>query len=253
MFIVVVLLTLTNKTVLITGCSSGIGRALTKSLLNSGAKVCGVSREVSKVEEFIYNDNFHHFPFDLLDLNGIKDLSKRIIEQAGAINGLVHSAGVEITVPIHLIKYDKYLNLFKLNSFAAFELIKAFSKKSYFMPDETSFVLISSLATQIGAQGKAIYAASKGALEGYLKPASKELIKKGIRLNLISPGILKTPMNETFFEKLSVEQIHKLNDGYPLGIGEVEYAVNTISFLLSNESKWITAQNITIDGGNLIT
>ncbi len=242
-----------NKSYVITGCSSGIGKALTQSLLEEGHRVCGVSREGSKVVDLKEKDTFIHFACDLLNIEEIKKLCKEINEKAGPINGLVHSAGVEMTVPIHMIKYEKYIDMFKLNSFAAFELIKCFSKKKYFDPDETSFVLISSLATQVGAQGKAIYAASKGALEGYLKPAAKELLKKGIRLNMVSPGVLRTPMNEGYFEKMDEQQQQALEAAYPLGVGKPEYVVDTIRFLLSGRSLWMTAQNITLDGGNLIS
>ncbi|HOO32411.1 MAG TPA: SDR family oxidoreductase [Thermotogota bacterium] len=243
---------MTSKTYVITGCSSGIGKALTAQLLEGGQCVCGISRDVAKVEDFLENKSFTHFQFDLTDIDGIGELCKMMNLRAGAINGFIHSAGVEMTVPLHLIRYEKYADLFKLNTFSAFELIKFLSKKGYYVADDTSFVLISSLATQIGAQGKAIYAASKGALEGYLKPAAKELLKKGIRLNMVSPGVLKTPMNEGYFEKMSDEQQNELNGAYPLGIGLAEYVADTIRFLLSEQSKWMTAQNITLDGGNLI-
>ena len=242
-----------NKVFFITGCSSGIGKGLTARLLEEGHTVCGVSRDSSKLDCFLGYDNFFHFEFDLLEIENIKDLSQKVNYTVGPINGLVHCAGVEMTVPIHLIKFEKYLDMFKLNSFVAFELIKYFSKKRFFVIDNTSFILLSSLATKVGAKGKAIYAASKGSLEGYLKPAAKELVKKGIRLNAVSPGILKTPMNETFFSRLNEEQKDELENAYPLGTGEVEYVVNMIRFLLSEEAKWITAQNIIMDGGNLIS
>ena len=241
-----------NKVFVVTGCSSGIGRALTEQLLNSENIVCGISRDTSKVEELCENDHFYHFEFDLLNIEQIKELSQRINGKVGEINGLIHCAGVEMTIPLNMIKYEKYLEMFKLNSFAAFELIKYFSKRKFYKTNDVSFVLISSLATMTGAQGKAVYASSKGALEGFLKSAAKELLKKGIRLNVVSPGIIETPMNETFFSKLDEHQLSELEKSYPLGLGKVEYVVNAIMFLLSEESKWMTAQNIILDGGNLI-
>jgi len=242
-----------NKVYVITGCSSGIGKALTEKLLSSDNIVCGISRDISKAEKLFQNDHFYHFEFDLLKIEQIKELSQMINEKVGEINGLIHSAGVEMTIPLHMIKYEKYLEMFKLNSFVAFELIKYFSKKKFYKIDNASYILISSLATMVGAQGKAIYAASKGALEGYLKSAAKELLKKGIRLNAVSPGIIKTPMNESFFSKLDEKQMSDLEQSYPLGLGKVEYVVNIIKFLLSEESKWMTGQNIILDGGNLIS
>jgi len=241
-----------NKNIVITGVTGGIGSKLATEIIKLGGRVCGISRNEGKLSELqLGTGNFKHFLHDLLDVNGIKGIVKNIKEEFGPVDGFVHCAGMEITTPLHLNNYEKYDEMFKINTFSAFEFVKFLSKKG-FHNDNASFVLISSLSAHEGAQGKAVYAASKGALEGFLKPAAKELLKKRIRLNIVTPGVVNTPMNERYFERLTEEQMQNLKGEYPLGIGESEYVSDSIVFLLSEKSKWITGQNIIMDGGHLI-
>ncbi len=241
-----------NKNIVVTGVTGGIGGKLASEIIRLGGNVCGVSRKVMKRDDFPAGEgSFKHYECDLSDLAGIKEIAKKINGESGPVDGLVHCAGIEITAPLHLNDYEKYFSMFRVNTFAAFELVKHFSKKEYY-GENASFVLISSLSAHEGARGKSVYAASKGALEGFLKPAAKELLKKGIRLNMVTPGIVNTAMNQSYFERLSGEQLENLKSGYPLGIGEPGFVADSILFLLSEKARWITGQNMLLDGGHLI-
>lgn len=100
--------------------------------------------------------------------------------------------------------------------------------------------------------GHSAYASAKGAIEGYLAPAAAELMEKGIRINEVCFGPVKTPMAAGWMDKLTEEGMRKLMESYPLGIGETDDAANLICFLLSDQSKWINGQIITADGGHSV-
>lgn len=101
----------------------------------------------------------------------------------------------------------------------------------------------------LGQSGKVGYCASKSAVIGAVKASALELAKRNIRVNAVLPGVVMTPMTEKLFEKIDEASQKRIQDMHPLGFGTVEDVVPTIAFLLSDNSKWITGQNIIIDGG----
>lgn len=242
-----------NDWVIVTGASSGIGKQLTLYLLEQGYNVVLTARR-KEVLESITNEyseeRLRIVSWDLSQTETIKDYAKRVKSEVGQITGLVHSAGIQKTVPLGVYKTEQMMDIFKINTFSALMLVSAFSKKLY-SKDNASFVLISSLAAHLSSEGKGIYASSKAALEGFVKASYNELTKKGKRLNTIVPGIVETEMVLDFFDKISEEQREALSKDYPLGFGKPEDIVYLVEFLLSDKSKWITGQNYRIDGGCL--
>jgi NAD(P)-dependent dehydrogenase (short-subunit alcohol dehydrogenase family) len=154
------------------------------------------------------------------------------------------------TLPLTQSKFPLAEEIFRVNAFAAFELIRLFSKKGAYSSSGASFVLISSLAAHEGAMGTALYGASKGALEGFIPAAAAELAMKKIRLNALVLGVVKTDMSMQFIDKMSAEQQEALSMEYPLGLGEPEDAAEFIVYLLSGKARWITGQTFTLDGGH---
>ena len=243
------------KWYIVTGASSGIGRSIATTLLNRGKNVVLTSRTVSKLEDTVRdytNDRYRIIPWDLSDLSSLNDYAKTVKSQVGVISGLVHSAGTQKTIPLAMTTKDRIDEVFNLNSFAAMILVSLFSKNGYFNNEGTSFVLISSMAAHEGAVGKAIYGASKGAIEGFMLPAAAELVSKKIRLNALIAGIVETPLAEQFLSKSTEEQRKALEKSYPLGFGEPEDIAEFAAFLLEDTSKWITGQKFVIDGGHTV-
>jgi len=242
-----------NDWIVVTGASSGIGKRLTTYLLENDYNVVLTARRREVLEEItedISEERFRNIPWDLTKTDTIKDYAKEVKNEIGQISGLVHSAGIQKTVPLGIYKTEQMLDIFKINTFSAMILVSIFSKKLY-SKDNASFVLISSLAAHMPSEGKGIYAASKSALEGFVKASFSELTKKGKRLNAIIPGIVETEMVSNFFEKLSEEQKGELAKDYPLGFGKPEDVVYLLEYLLSDKSKWITGQAYHINGGCL--
>ncbi len=243
-----------NKKIIVTGASSGIGKRTAQMLMDEGYKVILTARNKENLMETIKDypiELYEIIPWDLSDIDSLPQYAKEVNEKAGPISGLVHCAGIQITVPLHLINKKRLIDIFNINTFAAINLVGLFSKRKYYVENKASFILISSIAAHEGANGKSIYAASKGALEGFLYSAAAELMDKGIRMNIIVPGMIKTNMNEEFFKNLNKEQKENIKNNYPLGFGESEDIANMIMYLLSKKSKWITGQKFIIDGGHL--
>ncbi len=238
---------------LIAGASRGIGFAAAKMLLEKGCGVIAVSRSIDMLKEkFASYDNVETFACDFSDVDSVADFSERLNNEAGPIDGLVYTAGMQLTMPMSMNKPESVKKIFTLNTFAPIELIRCFSKKKMITDNGASFVLISSLAAHEGAPGKSLYASTKGALEGFLPTAALELAQRKIRLNTVVPGIIETDMSKEFLDKMTAEQRHTVDNAYPLGLGAPEDAASLIIWLLSKESRWVTGQSYIIDGGHMV-
>ena len=240
--------------VLVTGVSGGIGKAVAEKLLASGSTVIGLDRtirdEIRSTAEN-YPGRLFLQECDLLDVTQLQNLVKNLVAEYGPIGGFVHCAGFDKMAPLHLTKVEDIENLWRLHALVPMVMIAAISKKKNHA-EGTSIVLISSQSAHEGAMGHTAYAAAKGAIEGYLAPAAAELMEKGIRVNEVCFGPVRTPMAAGWMDKLTEEGMKNLLESYPLGIGEVSDASNLICFLLSEESKWINGQIITADGGHSV-
>jgi NAD(P)-dependent dehydrogenase (short-subunit alcohol dehydrogenase family) len=232
----------------VTGASSGIGYAVTKTLLEQGMSVIGIGTDPSKVSIFKnqYNEElFKFFSYDLNDLDGIEIFFSEFDFQ---FDGLVLCAGKEESIPLAMYKPDKILSIFQLNVLANIELIRVFSKKKY-SKEGSSIVVVASAMAELGEVGKVGYCSTKASLLGLVRSSALELIKRKIRVNAVSPAIVRTPLTDKMFSSLTEEQIMEIMKMHPGGIGSVEDVVPAIIFLLSDGARWITGQNLNIDGG----
>ena len=242
-----------DKKILIAGASKGIGLATAKMLLGNGYKIIAAARnEEAMKEKFNGYGGVDIYACDFSDIDTLQAFAEKVNHESGPISGLVYTAGAQLTMPISMNKSDKVKELFTLNTFAPIELIRCFSKKKMISEDGASFVLISSLSAHEGSVGQSLYGATKGALEGFLAPASAELVSRGIRLNIVVPGMIKTNMAENFLKNLSSDRREQFESTYPLGLGKPEDAASLIIWLLSDESRWATGQSYVIDGGRMI-
>ncbi|MDF3002078.1 MAG: short-chain dehydrogenase [Bacillota bacterium] len=243
-----------KKWIVVTGASSGIGLQTARQLLENGYCVVATARNAQLLDQKFttYSDTCIILPWDLSDPDRIKEYASLVHEKAGAVYGLIHCAGAQKTLPIHMLKSSNLTELFQINTFSGLLLVSAFAKKGYYMEGEASFLLISSLSAHEGAYGKTAYAASKAALEGFVKSAAPELAEKGIRINAVAPGVVRTTMVEKHFQQLTETQRNSTIGEYPLGLGESQDISNLLEFLISDKSRWITGQTILIDGGHTV-
>ena len=237
-----------KRNILITGATSGIGKSLASFLVrDTNICVYGIGRSEEKIQDLLGFENFKFLKFDLFDVGDIENLFKSALDTV-KFDGFVHCAGLEETLPISLYTYDRILQIFTLNVFSAIEILRNLSKKKYSV-DGASFVLLSSVMGELGQPGKVGYCASKSALLGLTRSLALELTKRKIRVNSISPGIVNTPLTRKLFEQIEEDNRKRIVEMHPAGIGESEDVVYLIDYLLSDHSKWVTGQNIKIDGG----
>lgn len=238
-----------KKQYLVTGVTSGMGYALSVSLLDKGHRVLGFGRDESKIQLLKSSSQFTFRKVDLTTINLIEiEVKEFCSNHNNKFDGMVHCAGKEETIPLSIYKPERVKELFEVNVFSGIELLRVLSKKKY-SNDGGSMVLLSSVMGELGQQGKVGYCSSKSAVLGTVRAAALELAKRKIRVNAISPGVVNTPMTNKLFSQLSDSNLEAIKNMHPLGIGEVNDVTPSLLFLLSNEARWITGQNIVIDGG----
>lgn len=236
---------------MVTGATSGIGLAIVQQLLSEGNNVIGIGRDAAKIEGALSDSQKAAFRFLSLDLTqtaAIENMVQDALMVFGKLDGLVHCAGMEETLPLTLYTPDKVRQMYELNVFSAHELLRVYSKKKY-SNDGSSVVMFSSVMGMLGQSGKTAYCATKTALIGLTKAAALELAKRKIRVNAILPGVVDTPMTRHLFEQLEPAGVQAITEMHPLGLGTVADITPMVSLLLSTQSRWITGQSFVLDGG----
>jgi NAD(P)-dependent dehydrogenase (short-subunit alcohol dehydrogenase family) len=240
---------LKDKTILITGASSGIGRATAVLCDQLGASVIITGRneeELKKTSALLSNKN-EQIICDLSDEKAINIL----LEQIPAIDGFVHCAGIINPLPIKYLKQKHIDGIFKIN-FSSAVLISSGLLSLKKLNNGASVVFISSISSEHPYSGGSLYISSKAALEAFSRGFALEASSKKIRVNTISPGLVRTKIFSQAEQIFSKEEVAEMESRYPLGIGEPEDIANAIAFLLSASSKWITGSLLKMDGGLLL-
>lgn len=242
--------TLEGKTILVTGASSGIGRQCAIDCSKMGAKVVAIGRNQERLESVVaeMEGNGVSYSYDLANLEGIKDLIATIVETHGKLDGFIHAAGIEVTNPVKLSKAEDYESLFHVNCMSAFEIVKNLCGIKTFNKGG-SIVLISSISSVIARKGLSAYAASKGALMSAARVMALEMAPREIRVNTVSPGTILTPMMQKALDAMKEEDRQKRVEGFPLGLGQTTDISNACIYLISDASRWVTGQNMIVDGG----
>jgi NAD(P)-dependent dehydrogenase (short-subunit alcohol dehydrogenase family) len=241
---------LNNKTIFITGASSGIGRQIAISISEMGGNVVITGRNEDRLKQTISSlkkGSHSYFVADLANENERENL----ISNLPQLDGLVQSAGVVKPFPIKYISQEKIDETLNIN-FEVPLLLMAGITRHEKLNNNSSVVFISSISGQHPYMGASLYAGSKAALENLSKVYALENYHLGIRSNCISPAMVKTEMYDETEQIMSKEIMDEHVAKYPLGVGQPEDVANTAVFLLSEASKWITGINIVIDGGFLL-
>ena len=237
---------LEGKTVLVTGASSGIGRATAIECSKLGARVIITGRSIERLQEtFNLLEGIDHLQI-VADLNEENDIAT-IVEQCPVISGLVNNAGRGKSKPVQFINLEDLQEVYQTNIFGGVLLTKMLLKKKK-LALGGSIVFSSSISSHMTAPGLGIYASSKAALLAYMRTCAIELGAKGIRANAILPGMVETKLinSGTYTDE---DKKNDLNL-YPLGrYGSPEDVAHAIAFLLSDASSWMTGSELVIDGG----
>lgn len=247
-------LDLSGKNIIVTGASSGIGLATSRLISELGGKVAMVSRSEHKLQnsaQELPEGSYRLYPFDLRQLDEIPTLVNAIREDIGPIGGLVHSAGDFALTPLRAFNPDEYRSLYDLHVTVFFVLSQTVCSKKNVAPSGASVVAVSSITAMRGSEGLSTYASVKGALLSAVRSLAVEYAPKKIRFNCICPGWVNTSMLDSI-KKMHVDPDSFVAAGtkkHPLGFGEPEDVANSICFLLSEASRWITGISLVLDGG----
>ncbi|MCC6378081.1 MAG: SDR family oxidoreductase [Burkholderiales bacterium] len=240
---------LDGKRVLVTGASSGIGRATAIALAGSGAELVITGRDSTRLNQTLAAIGGAPHATLVVDLTE-SDAPATIEEGAGALNGVVHSAGVSALAPLRLASPDMFDRLWAVNYRAPMLVTQALLKRGR-IADGGSIVFIGSISAHIGVAGVAAYAGTKAALAASARCLAMEVAKRRIRVNTIAPGIVETEMAAAGSAMLG-DTVERQRADYPLGFGKPEDVANLAAFLLSDASRWITGTSLVIDGGHTI-
>ncbi len=242
---------LTGRHVIVTGASAGIGRAACIQASKLGARVSLVARNAAKLDEtlsFMTGTGHDSYVQDLAEIDAIDSLIAKIATERGAIDGLVHCAGMSANRMIKFSKPEFVEQIARINYFAFVELVRAAAAKKR-SNDGASYVGISSVAAVRGDKTQGAYSASKGALNALVHVFAKELSVRKIRVNTVAFGMVDTDMYKSFLETGGNNE-ELLREQY-LGIISPEYAAKAICFLLSDAAKYMTGGTLNYDAGVL--
>jgi NAD(P)-dependent dehydrogenase (short-subunit alcohol dehydrogenase family) len=238
---------LENKTVLITGASSGIGRAAAIECSKMGAALIITARNEERLEETFSRLEGDEHKKIIADLSVMEDIDK-LVDTIDQLDGLVNNAGInKLLLPQFINEHDLKMT-FQVNTIAPILLTQKLLKKKK-LRRGASIVFISSVAGVFGVTpGNSMYSASKGAINGFMKNIALDLLEKGIRCNSVNPGMVETNIME--HGMVTEEQLEKHKKQYPLGrFGKPEEIAYAIIYLLSEASAFVNGTALVVDGG----
>ena len=246
---------LSGKTVIVTGASSGIGRqvAITCSRMGANVVLIGRSLERLKETESHLSEGCHMvISYDLTDLDYQRELVDSIVLKMGPIDGLVNCAGISTTLPFKLVAPEKMEEFFETNVFATIELTRQVLSIKNVNKKGASVIFFASIMGCVGENAKSLYGMTKGALISGCRSLAIEYAPKRIRVNVISPGVVETPINKNQPYLADPERRKRTESLHPLGLGTPVDVANACVYLLSDASRWVTGQNLIVDGGYTI-
>ncbi len=237
---------LTGKTILVTGASSGIGQSIAVTISKMGANVIVNGRNKSRLQatmSILAGSGHKMVIADITKQTDVDELSTNVAQ----IDGIVHCAGIGHRMPAKMVTEADVNSVMDANFKGAVLLQAALLMKKKVKKD-SSIVFIASKAADYPSVGNAIYSASKGALIAYSKCLALELAPRGIRVNCICPAMVWTDL--IMQNEVTVDQLRESEKNYPLKrYGKPEDIANLAVYLLSDASSWMTNSCIDITGG----
>ena len=235
-----------NKKIIITGASGGIGRCLVEKFVKLNGNVLATGTKVEKLENLKKDfPSIDILKFDMSEHSKIEEFIENANDQLGGLDVLINNAGINFDNLSLRMKYDEWKKVIDINLGSTFFLTK-YAIKKMLKNKYGRIVNITSIVGHTGNIGQANYSASKAGIVGMTKSLAVEYAKKNITLNCVSPGFIQSRMTDNIIE--SVKAV--LTSRIPMArLGNGEDVANSVAFLSSNESSYITGETIHVNGG----
>jgi NAD(P)-dependent dehydrogenase (short-subunit alcohol dehydrogenase family) len=244
---------LAGQRFLVTGASSGLGRAVAGLIAACGGQVLGAGRDAERLQAAVVSwPGQGHIASvqDLVEADAAAGWAKALAEEHGPLNGMFHAAGTELLRPIRMSKQAQFDEAFGSAFFAAAGLARAAAQKGV-MVDGGALVFMSSVAGSAGKVGMAAYSASRAAVQGMVRSLACEFAPRGIRVNAIAAGAVQTPMHDRITRGATPDVVEAYASSHLLGFGEPGDIAQAAVYLLSPAGRWITGTTMAVDGGYL--
>ncbi len=234
------------KTILVTGASRGIGKTIAISLKKNGYNIVGTyNNSFNDAEKLISVDNIDMQKCDVSKDEDLKDLYAYIQNKYTNLYAVINNAGISYENLLQDTSFFDIQNIINTNLVSVINSSK-YATNLMLKNKDGVIINISSIWGVSGASFETVYSASKGGIIAFTKALAKELGPSKIRVNAISPGVIKTDMLNGYTD----EDLLILKNDTPLvSLGETDDVFNAVEFLLNEKSKFITGQNFIIDGG----
>jgi NAD(P)-dependent dehydrogenase (short-subunit alcohol dehydrogenase family) len=242
---------LAGRRILVAGASSGLGREAAIQVARCGATVTLVGRNEARLAETaasLSGSGHRTVACDLSNTDAADALVKADVAEGGPLHGVFYAAGDSVLAPVRTTKTQHLEQVFGAAMFGAFGVARAVSRKGA-LADGGSLVFMSSVSASRGRRGMAAYSAAKAGIGGLVRTLALELAPRGIRVNAIAAGAVVTAMHKDFTDVVSEEMVGNYRDLHPLGFGRPEDIGSCVVFLMSDASRWITGQDLPVDGG----
>jgi len=239
---------LENEVALVTGASRGIGKAIAETLAAAGATVIGTATSeagAEKITEYLSSKGGKGMCLNVADDASIKDVTKAISDEFGAITILVNNAGITRDNLLMMMKDDQWNDIIQTNLTSIFKLSKIVIRPMM-KARKGRIINIASVVGLTGNPGQTNYSAAKAGILGFSKSLAREIGSRNITVNTVAPGFIDTDMTR----ELPEEQRNALISQIPLNkLGDPQDIANAVAFLASPEAGYITGETINVNGG----
>ncbi len=242
---------LAGRHLLVTGASSGLGRAVAIACAAVGARIALLGRDEGRLQDtrgMLDGKGHHTVATAFADLEATADTIKAIATEHGAFGGMFHAAGTELVRPMRMFKNDHAEDLFGAALFGSLGIARAAASRGV-LNDGASLVFMSSVAGLRGTAGMVGYSTAKAAVDGMVRSLACELAPRRIRVNSIAAGAVETEMHGRLAKSLGENAMGDYERRHLLGFGRPEDIANAALFLLGDTSAWITGTTLSVDGG----
>ena len=242
---------LQGRHILVTGASSGIGRAAAIAMAACGARLCLSARDATRLEETLQalaGSGHYCVPAEMDGSDQIVELVQKTAQLHGPFNGMFHAAGISMLRPAKLSKEKQFDEIYASSVKSAMALARAASLRGV-MEDGSAIVMMSSVAATRGQTGMALYSSAKAAIEGLVRSLAVEFAPRRIRVNAIAAGAVETAMHAQLTHTLGEQSLSAYEHKHLLGFGTVDDIASAVIYLMAESGRWMTGTSLSVDGG----